>query len=286
MEILYNYRDNGGLRFGLNVLTKKVFDFTFEKWYDADFWDQNSVPFSVVEDGNILANVMAHTMSFLVDGEEKEFIQLGTVMTDPQYRGRGYSAAIFEKLMKIYGDRGYRNFYLFANDSVVDFYPKFGFENEKEYVCKCDMRSSSGKMKLRHIDMNDLSKVKDVVNFAVNNFAGKRVVLKNRGIYGFWLNGNENIYFSDEFNCYVAAEIKDDMLVIYDVFSAHEPNYKKLAEAFGGNYSSVILKFSPTNTAGFETKEYSEQDCNLFIIGDELKKFASEKLIFPEFSHT
>lgn len=52
-------------------------------------------------------------------------------MTDPQYRCRGLSAALIQEVLQEWRDRC-NGFYLYANQTVLDFYPRFGFERAIE----------------------------------------------------------------------------------------------------------------------------------------------------------
>ena len=52
-------------------------------------------------------------------------------MTDPDYRGKGYARLLMERVMEDIKDAD--GIYLYGNDSVAEFYPKFGFAESKEY---------------------------------------------------------------------------------------------------------------------------------------------------------
>ena len=65
-------------------------------------------------------------MDFQLDGRRRTYLQLGTVMTHPDYRGMGLSRFLMEWILQNWSDRC-DGIYLFANDTVLDFYPKFGF---------------------------------------------------------------------------------------------------------------------------------------------------------------
>ena len=75
-------------------------------------------------------------MDFKVFGEEKQYIQLGTVMTHPDYRKKGLSRVLTNKAIADYREKC-DLIYLFANSSVLNFYPKFGFGRIKAIsMCK------------------------------------------------------------------------------------------------------------------------------------------------------
>ena len=53
-------------------------------------------------DGKIVSNVSVNTCDMNYDGRIVKLIQLGTVMTDPDYRGRGYARMLMEKIIEDY----------------------------------------------------------------------------------------------------------------------------------------------------------------------------------------
>ena len=148
-----NYRDNDDLRASFNELAVKVFGLNFEGWYQNGFWKDNYIPYSVVIDGKVVSNVSVNRCDVNYDGKTYRLIQLGTVMTDPDYRGKGYAREIMERIMSDYEDK-VDGMYLFANDSVVDFYPKFGFKTGTEYQYSKDV-SDTGSRSVISVPMSD-----------------------------------------------------------------------------------------------------------------------------------
>ena len=80
MQLVSNYMRDDALRHALNDLTKKTFGFDFESWVTGGYFEGDYIPFSFIEDGKIISNVSANRMSFLQNGVEKNYIQIGTVM--------------------------------------------------------------------------------------------------------------------------------------------------------------------------------------------------------------
>ncbi len=74
----------------------------------------------------------ASMMKFHCNGEEKRFVQFGTVMTHPDYQRQGLSRFLIEQVLREYQDN-IDGFYLYANEEVLNFYPKFGFFRKTEY---------------------------------------------------------------------------------------------------------------------------------------------------------
>lgn len=143
MQIVKDYRDNKVLRDSFNELAKKVFDLDFEGWYQNGFWNENYIPYSVVIDGKVVANVSVNRCDMNYNGRVLKLIQLGTVMTDPDYRGKGYARTLMENIMQEYEGRT-DGMFLYANDSVLTFYLKFGFYEKAEYQYSKPVKNSTG----------------------------------------------------------------------------------------------------------------------------------------------
>ena len=124
-EIISNYRKNDELRSSFNSLAERTFGLSFEGWYKNGFWNEKYIPYSVLYDGNIIANVSVNIINCTVKGNKRRYIQLGTVMTDERFRKQGLSRVLMEKILEEYSECD--GIFLYANDEVLDFYPKFGF---------------------------------------------------------------------------------------------------------------------------------------------------------------
>lgn len=134
MELLTDYKHNTELRQSLGALAKETFSLGLEEWYQAGFWDDNYVPYSLVENGRVVANVSANTVNLIYEGKQMTAVLIGTVMTDKAYRGKGYAARLMNAVLEEYREK-VDMLYLFANNSVLNFYPKFGFVPREEWQC-------------------------------------------------------------------------------------------------------------------------------------------------------
>ena len=119
-------RDNTTLRKSFFSLARQTFDLDFEPWYQCGGWQDRYLPHALVCGEQVAANVSVNRMDFQLDGRRRTYLQLGTVMTHPDYRGMGLSRFLMEWILQNWSDRC-DGIYLFANDTVLDFYPKFGF---------------------------------------------------------------------------------------------------------------------------------------------------------------
>ena len=133
MELISGYMRDEGSRHMLNALTQKTFGFDFEGWVTNGYFEDDYIPYSLVENGVMISNVSANKMRFMQNGVVKNYIQLGTVMTDENHRNQGLAAKLMQHVIKEYEDKC-DGIYLFGNLSAVGFYRKMGFGITNQYM--------------------------------------------------------------------------------------------------------------------------------------------------------
>lgn len=130
------YQGLYGNRTSFDALAQRVFGLSFEQWYRDGYWTDRYKPYVLLDGGTVVASIAVNRMQTMWRGKGRSYIQLGTVMTDPQYRKQGLSRCLMEQVLRDYC-RSCDAVYLFANDSALDFYPRFGFERAVEYQFSC-----------------------------------------------------------------------------------------------------------------------------------------------------
>ena len=285
-EIIKNYRDNEELRHSFNELAGKTFGLNFEDWYQNGFWTDNYNPYSVVSDGRVVANVSVNHTDMEINGAVKHFLQLGTVMTEEAYRNRGLSRKIMEQI-EVDFDGKVDGYYLFGNDSVLDFYPRFGFRKAKEYQYAKKV-SNKGEAQVKRVIMNNpesWEQLQDVMRR--NVFGGRFDMVNNSELIMFYVTKfmQEDVYYHEATDTYVIAEVEEGSLFIHNVFSSALRNLDEVIALFGADIKEVTLGFVPMETEGYTVTEYHEEDCTFFIKGEALNAVELDKLRIPTLSH-
>ncbi|MBS6196129.1 MAG: GNAT family N-acetyltransferase [Clostridiales bacterium] len=285
-KVIKGYKNKEHQRNQFNHLAEKTFGLNFEDWYQNGFWREHYIPYSVFDGDRLAANVSVNIMDFICDGEEKHLIQLGTVMTDEAYRNRGLIRRLMEEIENDYGEKT-DGMYLFANDSVLEFYPKFGYTAAAEYQYTKNV-SITGTKTARQISMKsreDWAKLEEAMIHSVPN---SRLEMKNNvGLLMFYVTKfmQENVYYIEEWNAWVAAEQEEGELMIHHILSDGSVELQKIIEAFGDSVTKVRLGFTPIHTEGFALEELREEDTTLFVKGSGIPDIADKKLMFPTLSH-
>lgn len=281
-----DYKNNDELRKSFNELTEKTFCFNFVEWYANGFWGGKYIPYSLAVCNKIIANVSVNLMDFDMDGIKKHYIQVGTVMTDRDYRGQGLSRLLMEKIIDEYKDKT-DGIYLFGNDSVINFYPKFGFVESKEYQYSKTICPANNDNRIQHVNMADKAHWSKLLYAVKYSMVNERLAMVNPELFAFWATGflKNNVYYLAEEDTYVIADVKEDSLFIYQTIANHKINLEKIISSFGCGIKKVTLGFTPYEAKGYSAEELHEEDCTLFILGKDLECIEKKKLMFPVLSH-
>jgi predicted N-acetyltransferase YhbS len=279
-----NYRDNEALRASFNKLAQNTFGLSFESWYQNGFWKDNYIPYSVVIDGEVVSNVSVNACNMIYKGKEVKLIQLGTVMTNPDHRGKGYAGMLMEEIMKDYEGK-VDGMYLFANDSVLGFYPKYGFKAAKEYQFSREVTQNTKNTAtlVPMKDKKDFDKMVELLATRPQN--SEMYMVGNTGLYMFYLSQfmTENVFYVAECNSYVVAEIEDDTLILHTIIGDGDIN--EVVKAFGSQIKKVVLCFTPKDPSGFEKSELHEEDTTFFTKGAFFEEHSSDEFMLQAITH-
>jgi GNAT superfamily N-acetyltransferase len=283
-----DFKDNDALRNSYNCLTKKTYGFDFEEWYQNGYWQDGYIPYSILDGNNIISNVSVSVMDFFIMGEKIRYIQIGTVMTDKEYRNQGLSRYLMEKVLEEWKERC-DLIYLFANDSVLDFYPKLGFISAPEYQHSREIlaeNSTSNIIRLNMLDEKDRNFLLDTISGSFN-FA-QLAMYNNTSLIMFYCTSfmKENVYYIKALDTIAIAEFEGSILYLNDIYCKQDVSLDDIIEAMvNKEIKKIVLGFTPKHTTSFDNTLLKEEDTTLFIMEDKLKIFNNSRIMFPVLSH-
>ena len=195
---------------------------SFRKWYERGGWDENYYAVAIRDGDEIIANASLMRMSLLLHRRELTGWQLGAVGVVPERRGAGLQREILPQALDVAGRDDV--VFLFANDSVLDFYPRFGFRRAQEVVFGADHAVMPAKDRLRVLSPDCESDCKLLARVS----AGAQPVTEVFGArqYGsvllwYWTNFYQDcFYYWEECDALVIAEQDGDCLRICDVLAS------------------------------------------------------------------
>jgi len=289
VDVISGFREDDLLRGKFYDYTRTIFPGAdFVEWHRRGFWREEYQPCALMEDGRIVSNVSITRMNIWVDGMLRRGIQFGTVGTLPEYRGRGLSRKLMEHVMA-HQCRDAEILFLYANETVVDFYTRFGFRclPEHRYVREANLPNPSGAS--RRLDISN-----DADFRLITDLIGRRTTLtrmfgaENYGFITVWhlLNLFPNhIYYVEELDAVVVATERDGTLKLWDVITSEACDMEALLAAAMPNHSirTVVFTFPP-DLFPFSCDSIEEEETLLFI--HESSVFPSGKYRFPTTAQT
>lgn len=258
-------RDNLAVRTGFDRLAQQTFDISFEEWYKGGWWQENYQPHLLLRDGKVAANLSVNRIDCQINGVRRRLLQLGTVMTAPEERGQGLCRFLMEEVLRRYLD-SCDGIYLYANDSVLDFYPKFGFEQREEY--QHSLRLSGGCGQAVRLSMEN-PKQAELFLSAVRTAAPTEQVrlLHPESLLMFYCTGpmQDKIYWLPEQRTALVMEQEGEVLQMYQVFSPEPMPVERIAAlAAAPSVRQVQFGFTPQDCAGMECHLHKEEDTTFF----------------------
>ncbi|MGG4478999.1 GNAT family N-acetyltransferase [Paenibacillus illinoisensis] len=265
-----DYKNNEVLRKSFFELAANTFDLKFENWYQQGFWGEGYIPFSFVDGDQVIANASVNILELIIHGEKKKAIQIGTVMTHPDYRGRGLSTRLMNKILEEY-DNKYDLMYLFANESVLDFYPKFGFKPVEEHLFSMDYRAekSPEPANLRKLDVTYAEDLRLILKFASERLPVSQHfgTAQTQGILMYYcLNVFSNdIYYLENKNVIVIYQKEDNNIDLFDVIGLNEIHMIDiLYQIADEDTETITFHFTPDATEHLVLKSTLTND-GLFV---------------------
>lgn len=268
------YQDNNELRSGLNQLTQETFGFSFEGWYQQGLWTDRYRPYSLVHNNQIVANVSVSLIDFIVEGVRKHTVQIGAVMTGSEYRYKGLSRILFDIVMEEY-DGKVDLMYLYANPSVRQFYPRFGFTVAEEFFCSKqytrDTRYSFSKLDGTAVVDREL--LFDLISGTMP--VSKYAMVNNPYLTMFYLTGPmaDCCYYCEELKLVAIVEYEDESMLVDDIFCAGDIDLDQvIASLLDQDQRNVLLGFIPHNMETFHIDLLQDPDTTFFVKGNNFIK--------------
>ncbi|EAC4284384.1 N-acetyltransferase, partial [Listeria monocytogenes] len=215
-------------------------------------------------------------------------LQIGTVMTHPNYRGQGLAKNLLNHVIAKYEDQ-YDFLYLFANDTVLDFYPKFGFERIEESsftVDACNLKKKASKLKKLNPDnKTDFQLISRIVS--------KRAPLSNildvkesEDLLMFYvlIALKNELYYLEELDVIVLMEQEGTDLYVLDILSTKKLDVVEVLSYLSTKKIETIhLLFTPEKSKYIDAAYIIETEDMLFVRPNVLT--SENYFLFPATSH-
>jgi predicted N-acetyltransferase YhbS len=260
----------------------------FRLWAERGGWDSRYEVFAMVERGRILATVGRSRMDFVIDDMDVPGFQLGAVATHVERRHEGLSRRLIECVLDERDDAD-RPIILFANDTVLDFYPRFGFKRmrQKRFITTIALDPAGPRARLFAIE-NQSDRLRLAHLCARAEAPGRAFSARNyysillwhltyRTIQAFWL---------DDVGGFVVTEASGGRLVVHDCIADRQFDLlAALPHLITEPVPEVEFGFDPTGWLPKREVAISDDDeALLFIRGDAISP--ADPFRFPNLAQT
>ncbi|MBP2652270.1 MAG: acetyltransferase, family [Firmicutes bacterium] len=282
-KYIKGYQANNNLMKSYYNFTQNVFDFDLIDWKNAGHWNDKYILHSLVYNDHIIANISACIMQLQILGNQVSAIQLGSVGVLPEYRARGLSRILMEKVLQEYNQIPL--IFLFANHNVLDFYPKFDFRRIIESVSQIDVSDCCAKRrKPTKINIGSAC-----LKRLLNQKLQRSSILDARGnlsTYWFHLlyNYSENIYYIEDNDIVFIVKYQGECAIIIDVLSTYSINIDEIiGYLLLNDTKKVYFHFTPDWLLN-EYDVISDDDDIMYVLGQFSCTIPGFK--FPVTAHT
>lgn len=268
MKLINNYRENDLLRNSFIELASDIFGLHFKTWHDKGYWDGRYIPYSYTDGDKIIANVSVNRLNFIMNGKSYRALQIGTVMTHPDYRNRGFSAGLMNHILEEYKDQ-YDFMYLFANGSVLDFYPKFGFARAEEVQYSLNYAFGKQETALRRLDIDSPSDLQ-LIEKAVRERVPVSAVfgtINTGGITMYHILNAffDDLHYSEDQDAIVIFSKNDSAVHLLDVISRNPVKMETILNTIADRKTKeIVFHYTPDHGLEYECRPY-HRDGALFV---------------------
>ncbi|EAE8346935.1 GNAT family N-acetyltransferase [Listeria monocytogenes] len=287
-EMISDYKDNKMYRDSFNRLAESTFDINFEEWFRSGFWNDKYVCYSYIDNNEVIANVSINKMNLIYQGEDYSALQIGTVMTHPDYRGEGLAKKLLDHVVAKYEGQ-YDFLYLFANDTVLNFYPKFGFERVEESsftVDACNLERKASKLKKLNPDnKTDFQLISRIVSERVP-LSNILDVKESEDLLMFYvlIALKNELYYLEELDVIILMEQEGTDLYVLDILSTKKIDVMEVLSYLSTKKLETIhLLFTPEKSKYIDAAYIIETEDMLFVRPNILT--SENYFLFPATSH-
>ena len=260
----------------------------WQLWRDRGGWTESYEVFAIVDDNRVVGTIGRTRMPLVVNGEARQGYQLGAVATLGPYRRQGLARQLMECVIDAV-DEPDQPIILFANHSVLEFYPRFGFRRvpQRRSIARGSIQPS-GAQAPRCVPacLADRLRLMELCSRAQPN----RGPLAARDYYSvlLWHLTCRSIdaYWLPESDAVIAATTQDGRLVVHDVIAVRPFDLKPVIPTLiTVPISELEFGFDPKDWwSPVEYSEFDDSDSCLFVHGGGLS--IAGPVQFPALAHT
>lgn len=290
------HRDDSSLRKSMGSLCQATYGFDFEAAHRQLPLDERLHFYTLFHEHRAVSHITVTEQDFRLGFHILRLAQLGTVMIREEYRGRGLSRLLMERVLRDF--EGKDALFLFANRAVSGFYPRFGFAPAAEYprVVRPDVRNRLREQAglspaARKLDL-DCSTFRRMLSLSRTGGSCYFYPINNQFLTGFYLKAFPHfstagmLWEIPGWNAIAIAERDGERLIIHDLLAdRYCPLKVWLPPLITRDVREVELRLA-LNHPWLQQVREEDPDNRLFLRGPAADLLAGANIVFPTTAHT
>jgi predicted N-acetyltransferase YhbS len=260
----------------------------WQAWCDRGGWMADYEVFALVDGARIVSSIGRTRMQLVVNGEPRAGYQVGAVATLEPYRRQGLARRLMGQVIDALDDPD-QPLILFANNSVLEFYPCFGFRRISQRRSTARVAIEPGAARAPRCDPANAADRARLAKLCARAQPIRGALaardyypvllwhLTCRPVTAFWL---------DELDAVIAATAEGERLVLHDVIATRPFELGPvIARLIVDPITELEFRFEPEDwwpTATHAVPDDAESP--LFVRGGTTSIVAPVR--FPEMAHT
>ncbi|MBS4178634.1 GNAT family N-acetyltransferase [Lederbergia citrea] len=258
----------------LYILFQEVFQIDpslLRDFYERGFWNETYEPYTYFASEKAIANVSMFSMPLLVEGKIIKAAGIQSVMSHPDYRGKGLMKQLFTKMLETI-DEEYDCMLLMTDNPKL--YIPFGFRELQQSYFSARIFHEKKTSTLKKLDFFSRDDLK-----LIQTLMGERQPLSRRFwplAYdsSFYLNMyhsyfNKNLYYSKELGAIMIFEVNEETCRLYDVIAKEIPALEELVSHIPEQFINIQCYFCPDQFKSVNWKpEAPTSKAKLMLRGD------------------
>jgi len=196
----------------------------FRPWYLRGGWTSTYEAHALARADEIVANVSVMRMRLLMGGREVRGAQLGAVGCIPEMRGHGLMRPLLEQVMAQLEPEA-DLLLLYANEEVLDFYPRFGFRRVRETEFELNQALDPSRTPAPRLDLDDPSQRAAWLTACAKSLPPtERFGMRDYGSVALWhacAFYPRDVHVLSEGKTYAVAVQRGDTLHLLDLAAPH-----------------------------------------------------------------
>ncbi|MCP4397884.1 MAG: GNAT family N-acetyltransferase [bacterium] len=291
MKSITDYKNNDELRRKFNNFTQEIFGFDFEAWYQKGFWDDRYICHSFLEDGQIISNVSTTRFELLIHGKKFNTLQIGTVMTKNEFRGKGLGVTLIKNVIDQY-ESECDFFYLFGHKNVWEYYKKQHFIPIHEFYYSSEVKNGCRKTThLRRLDLSNNTDLETIIRLTEKRVPVSSTfgVLNDTSIFLFYClyEFSQNLLYADTKDCLLVFTVENQDLHLYDVLCESELSFTEITDLLNSEdieIKRIVFHYTPSySDINIEPTGIKSGD-KMFFKGN--RSILPLKFTYPKIAHT